>query len=66
MPTGEGAEWLRTFSGIAYSGESVSYWGSPLVIVLASLSLPDPCPVLLQRVGPTQEAQLWVCSVPRD
>ena len=57
--TGDGPR-RRTFSGIAYSGEPVSYWGSPLVIDLASLSLPAQCPVLLQH---ERDKRVGVCTL---
>ncbi len=39
----------RTFSGIAYSGDTVSYWGESMVIDLSSIILPDPCPILMNH-----------------
>ena len=48
--TSEGdANRKRTFSGIAYSGEAVSYWGESMVIDLSSIILPDPCPILMDH-----------------
>lgn len=45
----DAAKRKRAFSGIAYSGDSVSYWGENLVIELSSLILPDPCPILMNH-----------------
>ena len=39
----------RAFAGLAYSGDTVSYWGDLLVIELSSLILPDPCPILMNH-----------------
>lgn len=57
---GDGQSRQRTFSGIAYSGEPISYWGSPMVIDLASLSLPKTCPVLLQH---ERDKRVGVCTL---
>lgn len=52
----------RTFSGIAYSGDTVSYWGESMVIDLSSIILPDPCPILMDhdRDRPVGHGQLSV------
>ena len=57
--TGDGPR-RRTFSGIAYSGEPISYWGSPMVIDLANLRLPNKCPVLLQH---ERDKRVGVCTL---
>jgi len=57
--TGDGPR-RRTFSGVAYSGDLIRYYGSPLVIDLASLSLPESCPVLLQH---NRDKRVGVCSL---
>lgn len=57
---GDGQARQRTFSGIAYSGEPISYWGSPLVIDLASLILPNQCPVLIQH---ERDKRVGVCTL---
>ena len=57
---GDGQARQRTFSGIAYSGEPISYWGSPMVIDLASLILPNQCPVLLQH---ERDKRVGVCTL---
>ena len=57
--TGDGPR-RRTFSGIAYSGEPIRYWGSPLVIDLASLILPNQCPVLIQH---ERDKRVGVCTL---
>lgn len=52
-----GATRRRGFSGVAYSGAAVSEgWGTPIAIDLATVRLPENCPVLLshehdKRVG---------------
>jgi len=56
----EGEPRRRTFSGIAYSGSPVSDWDEPIIIDLASLSLPDPCPVL---GGHSRDIRLGVASL---
>lgn len=43
------AEVPRTFTGIAYSGDAVAVGAGRLAIDLASVILPDPCPVLVQH-----------------
>jgi len=57
---GDGQARQRTFSGIAYSGEPIRYWGSPLVIDLASLILPNQCPVLIQH---DRDKRVGVCTL---
>ncbi|MEY2631907.1 MAG: hypothetical protein RIR00_561, partial [Pseudomonadota bacterium] len=50
----------RTFRGVAYSGEVLAEWGERFVIDLASLTLPDPCPTLLQH---DRDAPIGVCTL---
>lgn len=51
----------RNFSGIAYSGQPVADGrGSPIVIDLATLSLPKSCPVLL---GHDRDRRVGVCRL---
>lgn len=61
--TSEGdANRKRTFTGVAYSGDVVSYWGESMVIDLSSIKLPDPCPILMghDRDRPVGRGQLSV------
>lgn len=50
----------RTFSGVAYSGAAVSDGWQPIVIDLASLVLPTPCPTLLQH---DRDKRVGVCTL---
>ena len=50
----------RTFTGVAYSGALVSDGWQSIVIDLASLTLPDPCPTLLQH---DRAARVGVCTL---
>jgi len=50
----------RTFTGLAYSGAAVSDGYDPIVIDLASVRLPNPCPVLLQH---NRDKRVGVCSL---
>jgi hypothetical protein len=50
----------RSFEGIAYSGEAVSDGWTPIVIDLASIRLPDRCPVLLQH---ERDQRVGVCAL---
>jgi hypothetical protein len=50
----------RSFEGIAYSGDAVSDGWTPIVIDLASVRLPDRCPVLLQH---ERDRRVGVCSL---
>jgi hypothetical protein len=45
---------------VAYSGEVLAEWGERFVIDLASLTLPDPCPTLLQH---DRDAPIGVCTL---
>lgn len=59
-PPGDGPGRSRSFSGIAYSGDAINYFDSPLVIDLASLVVPAPCPVLLQH---ERDKRIGVCAL---
>lgn len=50
----------RTFRGVAYSGDVLADWGGRMIIDLASLTLPSPCPTLMQH---DRDKPVGVCTL---